>query len=570
MPKQLRSTIGAEFLTESLKTTDLKEASRLASYVVQKHQQRLDDAAGRLVVEDNSRKLDDLPTHEIEKIVMEWFRSGYMAAVSAFAGEDAYQRPEDEFATRAELQEYRERLVRKISFLTIPDHPSHSELLRSTVNHLIRANGLAYRQKVVGGIAIASHLELVANRSGWKYRVFTDLIRRGVKSLLEQEVAQIAAIPATITDPEFQEVVETPRRRGKRTVTLGELIEEFKTDARRGPMRKKVELDYSLLFRVMDEVIGFDQRLRNINRDDCKAVRDILVKLPPNSTKIYGGYTFAEAVEKGAADERPVLSGTTVNSYLHKMSTLFNFAVAEERMERNPAKSLALSGHDHTEEDRKPFSDAQLKSIFAAPIFTGCENDGRGWAKVGASRPRGTKFWIPLIGLYHGMRLNEICQLRADDFYKVDSVWVFDVRTTEDGSRVKSEAGRRKVPLHPQIEALGFVDFHKKASKGRDARPFPDLRRDSRGYYSDSFQKWFAHLLDKQGAREPKTSFHSFRHNWRDAMREAAVPQERVRLLGGWKRTEVDERYGSNLSLKALYSEMGKVAYPKLDLDKLL
>jgi len=422
---------------------------------------------------------------------------------------------------------------------------------------------------VVSGIAVASHLELIANRDGWKYRIFIDLLRRGVKSLFEQEVAQIAAIPANITDPEFKEIVEAPRRRGMRTVTLGELIEEFKTDARRGPMRKKVELDYSLLFRVMDEVIGFDQRLRNINRDDCKAVRDILVKLPPNSTKLYAGYTFAEAAKKGEEDGRSALSGTTVNSYLHKMSTLFNFAVAEERMERNPAKSLALAGYDHTEEDRNPFSEAQLQKIFAAPIFTGCENEGRGWSNVGPLRPKGTKFWIPLIGLFHGMRLNEICQLRVDDFYNSDSIWLFDVRTTEDGNRVKSEAGRRKVPLHPQVEALGFVDFHAKAADSRDARLFPDLRQDIRGYYSDGFQKWFARLLDKQGAREPKTSFHSFRHNWRDAMRDAAVPQERVRLLGGWKRTEVDERYGSNLPVKALHSEMSKVAYPKLDLSKL-
>jgi hypothetical protein len=53
-------------------------------------------------------------------------------------------------------------------------------------------------------------------------------------------------------------------------------------------------------------------------------------------------------------------------------------------------------------------------------------------------------------------------------------------------------------------------------------------------------------------------------------MREAGVPQERVRLIGGWKRTSTDEKYGVGLSAKSLLKDLKKVKYPSLDLDHLL
>ena len=50
-------------------------------------------------------------------------------------------------------------------------------------------------------------------------------------------------------------------------------------------MRKKVELNYGMLFRAMDEIIGHDRRLADISRDDCKAVRDLLLSLRDRPVK---------------------------------------------------------------------------------------------------------------------------------------------------------------------------------------------------------------------------------------------------------------------------------------------
>ncbi len=52
--------------------------------------------------------------------------------------------------------------------------------------------------------------------------------------------------------------------------------------------------------------------------------------------------------------------------------------------------------------------------------------------------------WIPLIALFSGLRLNEICTLRCDDVEERDGVRLIRVRPDEQGKKkLKSKAARR-------------------------------------------------------------------------------------------------------------------------------
>ena len=84
----------------------------------------------------------------------------------------------------------------------------------------------------------------------------------------------------------------------------------------------------------------------------------------------------------------------------------------------------------------------------------------------------------------------------------------------------------------------------------------PDLPKGKRGYYSDPFQKWFSRFLAHIGAKTPKTSFYSFRHCYRDAVREADISPERVRALGGWtSKGGAEEIYGAGHRASTLAKE---------------
>jgi hypothetical protein len=57
-------------------------------------------------------------------------------------------------------------------------------------------------------------------------------------------------------------------------------------------------------------------------------------------------------------------------------------------------------------------------------------------------------FWLPIIALFTGMRLNEICQLHLNDFRSEDGIYVIDVIGDEKEKNLKNKTSRRLVPLH--------------------------------------------------------------------------------------------------------------------------
>jgi integrase len=171
------------------------------------------------------------------------------------------------------------------------------------------------------------------------------------------------------------------------------------------------------------------------------------------------------------------------------------------------------------------------------------------------------------------MRLNEICQLTLDDFDRQDDTDIILIRGSDDGEtkRVKTEAGQRFVPVHPELKRLGLLDFVtvQQSKHAADGPLFPELPLGTTGYRSDPFSKFFARFLDKVGIRDPKKVFHSFRHNYRDALREADISIERVRALGGWSTGKTEDDYGKGLRPSTLAKDMGKVEYPGLDVSRL-
>ena len=167
------------------------------------------------------------------------------------------------------------------------------------------------------------------------------------------------------------------------------------------------------------------------------------------------------------------------------------------------------------------------------------------------------------------MRLNEACQLRAADVAEIDGVPMLYVRASADGQRLKTSAAERRIPVHPELVRLGFLDFVAAQRKAGHERLFPELPAGALGNYSDPYSKWFARLLTKAGVTSAGAVFHSFRHGWRDRLREAGVPRDVADALGGWASQGQGQHYGAGFSARVLAEHIGRVAYPGLDLSRL-
>ena len=69
-------------------------------------------------------------------------------------------------------------------------------------------------------------------------------------------------------------------------------------------------------------------------------------------------------------------------------------------------------------------------------------------------------YWSFLIGIFSGMRTNETAQLRIEDIIKKGNVWMISIDEAE-GKSVKTTSSIRKVPVHPTLISLGFIDYVK-------------------------------------------------------------------------------------------------------------
>lgn len=138
---------------------------------------------------------------------------------------------------------------------------------------------------------------------------------------------------------------------------------------------------------------------------------------------------------------------------------------------------------------------------------------------------RDGKFWLPLIGLFAGLRLEEACQLAVADFRKTGGLWVMDVTGDEDG-RVKKRSSNRTVPVHPELIRLGLVEHVDAVRKAGGGRLFPELKAGGPGgTLLHEFSKWFGRYVEAIGLKAPGLTLHSFRKNVASALQGAGVPE---------------------------------------------
>jgi len=344
---------------------------------------------------------------------------------------------------------------------------------------------------------------------------------------------------------------------------------------------RKTEMVYATLFDMASAVWGPEKPLRAIDREACRELLDLLRWLPSNPTKRFPKLSLVQAAQMAKASGLTnTLSPASVNGYLCKMRAILNFAVREELLDRNPARGLAVVDPVRSRDKRLPFSTDQLRLIFNAPLYSGCVDDWLGYATPGPNRPRRGRFWVPLIALFAGLRLNEACQLDVADVLVVEGVDCLlvsaGIASPSNDKRLKTASSERYIPIHPTLRQMGFLDFVAERSRAGGRKLFPELHVSSTGYYSDPFSKWFRRFLAKAGAAQPKTCFHSFRHCYRDALREARIEHDIGLALGGWtsasgkEGSETAASYGRGYRLTTLAKAMERIEYQDLDLRHLL
>jgi integrase len=283
---------------------------------------------------------------------------------------------------------------------------------------------------------------------------------------------------------------------------------------------------------------------------------------------------FKEVIAENQKLGRPTIDPKTINRYLSALSPFAKWLAANDMVGNPIMVDDMFIKLDRSKPKRAPFSGEQLKALFGSPLFRGCLSDTVEH-KPGNFTIRDWRYWLPLVALFSGMRLGEIAQLLVDDVQEMHGTWIMHVTTDgDDDKRLKTVGSERIVPVHSELIALGFLNYHTAGKKAGIKRLFPEIKPDSRGFMSGVPSKFLNTYLDRIGVKTKMLAMHSFRHLFADRLRQAGyLDSEFGFILGhGDRLVRTTGRYGAlpqgtvahrsklieavtfaNLDLKALY-----------------
>jgi integrase len=243
------------------------------------------------------------------------------------------------------------------------------------------------------------------------------------------------------------------------------------------------------------------------------------------------------------------VSPATVQKTLNALRSVLSWGKREGYLSINPAEGISqLVTKADPDEGRLPYSADDLKKLFSREA-------------VEARKDNPAHYWLPYLALFTGARLEELGQLRTADVRDEDGVSYLAIEGGS-GKRVKSATSRRRIPLHPELLRLGFLDFVAGQREAGHERVFPDLRATSYGSLTAAWSKyWGRHARTECGISDPRKTFHSFRHGWKDAARAAGMSEEHHDAITGHANGSVGRSYGRGVPLKVLAESMAKVRY---------
>lgn len=322
-----------------------------------------------------------------------------------------------------------------------------------------------------------------------------------------------------------------------------------------------------------------DIALGEIERDTIFGVAKLLQRVPHRRDlvrrKFGSSLGWKQLIEVADKNGLPSLTPGAVERVLEDIHSIFEWGVTQSWLRENPTRGMSVDVFrqmggvrklDH--ERRDMFSTSDLRKIFCADWFLNGVGPKTKSGNYFSYRPH--YYWLPLLGLYAGGRINELAQLYLNDIRDAGEFgWYFDFNLNDpdkvnsdeldaasdfavsaiehaganksgqvkaDDKSLKTVSSHRLVPVHPILIDLGLIEYIRLLRIAGYQRLFPELRHDlDKGYGKDA-SSWFNErfLGKKLGMkRDGRTVFHSFRHNFDTMLERAGAPHKAIRQLMG-------------------------------------
>jgi len=283
---------------------------------------------------------------------------------------------------------------------------------------------------------------------------------------------------------------------------------------------------------IFIELMG-DLDVTQLDKKTAREFKEKLLRYPKDRSKLKAlrGLPINEIMDGQL--QYTCISRSTASKRWDMIVSILNMAKSVGHITSNHLSGMPIKVSDDKKDKRHPFTEGDIMTIFSQPMFT----QGK--------RLRDHYYWLPLLGLYTGARIEELCQLNLKDIAEVDEVLCCNITDEGEGQRLKSKASKRRIPIHPHLVELGFIQYVDARKATGDTMLFPAMKKQS-GRFSHGPSKWFSGVKTKLGFEQDK-AFHSFRHTFIDKLRAIQAPDYIIKGLAGHSDESMTHSvYGSN------------------------
>ncbi|MHA6267199.1 site-specific integrase [Aliiroseovarius sp. CAU 1755] len=208
---------------------------------------------------------------------------------------------------------------------------------------------------------------------------------------------------------------------------------------------------------------------------------------------------------------------------------------------------------------RMPWTKERISMLLTSPIYSGCASKHRRWQR-GKLIIRDADYWVPLIVLTIGSRIEEILLLKRSDVRFRDGHYLLAIASGADNIG-KTEDSKRLVPIPQMLIDLGFVDWFQSLKDEHGVLLFPEAAgRSQSGDVSSAYGKHLRRIFDHIGIGDFDEDFYALRKTFSSMLNREKVDDGERQAIAG-------HRHGSIINVHYTAHHIGdlKEAVDKAD-----
>ena len=188
-------------------------------------------------------------------------------------------------------------------------------------------------------------------------------------------------------------------------------------------IRYKTEEEIRNSVKFLTECFG-DIPIGDITKEKSNIIKSHIKNFPKNKTKNpkYRDKDF-HSLMKMNIPQQDIIHLTTINKHLGHLSSFMIWCVNNGYCNTNPFTGMKIKQKKSPRDERDRFTEQELKEMFSKQNYLH-------YTKV--EKDSSYRYWVPLIGIFSGMRCGEICSLYLDNIREISGNqrskrWCFDI-----------------------------------------------------------------------------------------------------------------------------------------------